>query len=75
MKNLSFLNSVFGWILPPKTSLSSDLTDAIAHSQRQVIQKRLEAIAKDFEAQGVLAQLQYLQSIDLSHEKTLSSSS
>lgn len=35
--------------------------------QKVVIQKRLDAIAKDFEAQGSLAQLQYLQSIDLSH--------
>lgn len=58
----------FQWILPPKTNLSADLTDAISSVQKLVIQKRLDAIAKDFEAQGSLAQLQYLQSIDLSHE-------
>ena len=71
MKNLSFLN----WILPPKSNLSADLIDAISSQQKVVIQKRLDAIAKDFEAQGSLAQLQYLQSIDLSHEKTISSQS
>lgn len=42
--NKSFLN----WILPPKTSLASDLTDAIQSHQKVVIQKRLEAIAKRF---------------------------
>lgn len=58
----------FQWILPPKTNLSSELIDAISSTQKLVIQKRLDAIAKDFEAQGSLAQLQYLQSIDLSTE-------
>ena len=57
----------FQFLLPPKTNLSADLTDAISSVQKVVIQKRLDAIAKDFEAQGSLAQLQYLQSIDLSH--------
>ena len=61
----------FQWILPSKTNLTADITDAIQSHQRAVIQKRLDAIAKDFEAQGALAQLQYLQSIDLSHEKEL----
>ena len=61
----------FNWILPPKNNLPAELTDAIQSHQKVVIQKRLEAIAKDFEAQGVLAQLQYLQSIDLAHEKEM----
>lgn len=65
----------FQFLLPPKTNLTADLIDAISAQQKVVIQKRLDAIAKDFEAQGSLAQLQYLQSIDLSHEKTLSSES
>lgn len=62
----------FQFLLPPKTDLTADLIDAINSQQKVVIQKRLDAIAKDFEAQGSLAQLQYLQSIDLSHEKTIS---
>ena len=66
--NLRFLQ----FLLPPKTNLTADLIDAINSQQKVVIQKRLDAIAKDFEAQGSLAQLQYLQSIDLSHEKTIS---
>lgn len=57
----------FQFLLPPKTNLTADLIDAINSQQKVVIQKRLDAIAKDFEAQGSLAQLQYLQSIDLSH--------
>ncbi len=65
------MNKYFRWILPPKSNLSADLIDAISSQQKVVIQKRLDAIAKDFEAQGSLAQLQYLQSIDLSHEKEL----
>lgn len=65
----------FQFLLPPKTNLTADLIDAINSQQKVVIQKRLDAIAKDFEAQGSLAQLQYLQSIDLSHEKTISSQS
>ncbi len=64
--------SWFQWILPPKTNLTAELIDAIHSQQKVVIQKRLDAIAKDFEAQGALAQLQYLQSIDLSNEKTIS---
>ena len=60
MKILSFIL--------PKPDLSKDLLETITETQRSVIQKRLYAIAADFDAQKSLAQLQYLQSIDLSTE-------
>lgn len=70
--NHPFFQKLTNWVLPAKNTLPADLVDSINAHQRVVIQKRLEAIAKDFEAQGVLAQLQYLQGIELSYEKTLS---
>jgi hypothetical protein len=60
MKILSFIL--------PKSDLSKDLLETITETQRSVIQKRLYAIAAEFDAQKSLAQLQYLQSIDLSPE-------
>lgn len=60
MKFLSFIL--------PKSDLSKDLLETITETQRSVIQKRLYAIAAEFDAQKALAQLQYLQSIDLSTE-------
>ena len=60
MKFLSFIL--------PKSDLSKDLLETITETQRSVIQKRLYAIAAEFDAQKSLAQLQYLQSIDLSTE-------
>ena len=59
MKVLSFLL--------PRTNLARDIANTILDQHRIVIQKRLHAIALEFEAQKALAQLQYLQSIDLSH--------
>lgn len=63
---MNHLFSLLNKSLFSKTSLSKDLTDTIENHHRVVIQKRLEAIAKDYEAQGVMAQLNYLQGIDLS---------
>ncbi len=60
MKFLSFII--------PKPNLPKDLLETITETQRSVIQKRLYAIAAEFDAQKALAQLQYLQSIDLSTE-------
>ena len=60
MKILSFIL--------PKSDLSKDLLETITETQRSVVQKRLYAIAAEFDAQKSLAQLQYLQSIDLSTE-------
>jgi hypothetical protein len=60
MKILSFIL--------PKSDLSKDLLETITETQRSVIQKRLYAIAAEFDAQKASAQLQYLQSIDLSTE-------
>ena len=60
MKILSFIL--------PTPDLSKYLLETITETQRSVIQKRLYAIAADFDAQKSLAQLQYLQSIDLSTE-------
>ena len=60
MKFLSFIL--------PKPNLSKDLSETITDTQRSVVQKRLYAIAAEFDAQKSLAQLQYLQSIDLSTE-------
>ncbi len=60
MKFLSFIL--------PKPNLPKDLLETITETQRSVIQKRLYAIAAEFDAQKTLAQLQYLQSIDLSTE-------
>ena len=60
MKFLSFIL--------PKSDLSKDLSETIIETQRSVVQKRLYAIAAEFDAQKALAQLQYLQSIDLSTE-------
>lgn len=60
MKFLSFIL--------PKSDLSKDLLETITETQRSVVQKRLYAIAAEFDAQKALAQLQYLQSIDLSPE-------
>ena len=60
MKFLSFIL--------PKSDLSKDLLETITETQRSVIQKRLYAIAAEFDAQKASAQLQYLQSIDLSTE-------
>ncbi len=60
MKFLSFIL--------PKPNLPKDLLETITETQRSVIQKRLYAIAAEFDAQKSLAQLQYLQSIDLSTE-------
>ena len=60
MKILSFIL--------PRTDLSKDLLETITETQRSVVQKRLYAIAAEFDAQKASAQLQYLQSIDLSPE-------
>lgn len=60
MKFLSFII--------PKPNLPKDLLETITETQRSVIQKRLYAIAAEFDAQKASAQLQYLQSIDLSTE-------
>jgi hypothetical protein len=60
MKILSFIL--------PKSDLSKDLLETITETQRSVIQKRLYAIAAEFDAQKASVQLQYLQSIDLSTE-------
>lgn len=60
MKFLSFIL--------PKIDLPADVSETITETQRSVIQKRLYAIAAEFDAQKSSAQLQYLQSIDLSTE-------
>jgi hypothetical protein len=67
MKILSFIL--------PKPNLPKDLLETITETQRSVIQKRLYAITAEFDAQKSSAQLQYLQSIDLTDEKTISTKS
>lgn len=60
--------------LLPKHSetLVADVTETLAIQQRTVIQRKLDAISADYDAQKALAQLHYLQSLDFTHEKTLS---
>jgi len=64
MSILSFLNQAQSKLFS-RTSLASDLKDAIESQQRRVITQHLEAIAQEYGAKKEIAQLRYLQSINL----------
>lgn len=64
MSILSFLHQAQSKLFS-RTSLAADLKDAIEAQQRRVITQHLEAIAQEYNAKKEIAQLRYLQSINL----------